>query len=552
MDLFINQDKKCENITVANSSGSLRKKMFEWQEECLDIWFENDCRGVINVVTGAGKTVFALGAIARLENMLANDTDRILKVKIIVPKVFLANQWNQVLKEDLGVSKDDIGIFSGVRKDPYHRKFMIYVVNSARYTLTQHIAEDFQNKNPILLIADECHHYGSEENVHIFDFASKIPEFSSSSGYFSLGLSATPETINFEERIVPALGPEIFKYGFEDALNAKVINNFAIFNIKLDFSRIEYEEYLDLSDQITIAIAKLRKYCSYLFNQKNNKKFFALLEQLAISQTEPDLADLAKAFLIISFRRKEVVYRAESRISCVISLLEQVSDTLKVIIFNERIDITNILYEKLLVLYPNQVGRYHSEMDEDDKRNVLIKYQNSKIRILVACKALDEGLNVPETDVGIIVSSTNSSRQRIQRLGRILRRSKSVSVSRLFYLYVGSSNEDQELLVDINKEMKGVIPMIDLRYDEEAGSFYNKDYQALMDKVLWYACGKVWPPLIIDEIKRNLELGKLGCDWWQSEESCKTRIRLALTKSERNYWKTIWLIIKARLRQLTL
>jgi len=550
MDLFINQDKKREKTTTTNSSGALRKKMFKWQEECLDIWFGNDCRGIINVVTGAGKTVFALGAIARLENMLANDTGLILKVKIIVPKVFLANQWNHVLKEDLGVSKDDIGIFSGARKDPYHRKFMIYVVNSARYTLSQHIAEDYQNKNPILLIADECHHYGSEENAHIFDFVSKIPEFSSSSRYFSLGLSATPETINFEERIVPVLGPEIYKYGFADALNAKVINNFAIFNIKLNFSHIEYKEYLELSDQITIAVARLRQCCSYLFNQKNTKKFFASLEQLAMSSIEPDLADLAKTFLVISCRRKEVVYRAKSRISCVISLLEQISDTLKVLIFNERIDITNNLYEKLLVLYPNQVGRYHSEMDEDDKRNVLIKYQNSKIRILVACKALDEGLNVPETDVGIIVSSTNSSRQRIQRLGRILRLSKSINVSRLFYLYVGSSNEDQELLADINKEMKGIIPMIDLRYDEETGSFYNKDYQVLIDKVLRYACRKAWPPLVIEEIERNLELGKLGCDWWQSEESCKMKIRLASTKSERNYWKSIWLIIKARLRQI--
>ncbi len=552
MELFISQDKKSTDIATADNSGILEKKMFEWQEECLDIWFKNDCRGIINAVTGSGKTVLALGAIARLEKIPANEKGRILKVKIIVPKVFLANQWYQVLKEDLRVPENDIGIFSGARKDPYHRKFMIYVVNSARYTLTQHIAEDYQNKNPILLIADECHHYGSEENAHIFDFVTKIPGFILSSGYFSLGLSATPETINFDERIVPALGPEIFKYGFEDALNAKVINNFAIFNIKLNFTQIEYEEYLELSDQITRTGAKLRQYCSYLFNPKNSKKFFALLEQLAKSPVEPDLADLAKMFLIISFRRKEVVYQAKSRISCVLSLINQISDSLKVIIFNERIGITNILYEKLLVLYPDQVGRYHSEMDEDDRRNVLIKYQNSKIRILVACKALDEGLNVPETDVGIIVSSTNSSRQRIQRLGRILRRSKSINVSRLFYLYVGSSNEDQELLADINKEMKGIIPMVDLRYDKEAGLFHNKEYQTLTDKVLKYAGRKAWPPLVIDEIARNLELGKLGCDWWQSEESCKLKIRLATTKSERNYWKSIWLIIKARLKRLEL
>jgi len=239
MDILSSQDNKQVNTYTANRSASLRKKLFIWQEECLDVWFENNCRGIINVVTGAGKTVFALGAIARLESMLADDSGRILKIKIVVPKIFLANQWSQVLKEDLGVSNTDIGIFSGVRKDPYHRRFMIYVVNSARNTLSQHIAEDYQNNNPILLIADECHHYGSDENAHIFDFVSTIPEFDATSKYFSLGLSATPKTTNYNEKIVPALGPEIFKYGFEDALNAKVINNFAIFNIKLNFSKLE-------------------------------------------------------------------------------------------------------------------------------------------------------------------------------------------------------------------------------------------------------------------------------------------------------------------------
>jgi hypothetical protein len=115
---------------------------------------------------------------------------------------------------------------------------------------------------------------------------------------------------------------------------------------------------------------------------------------------------------------------------------------------------------------------------------------------------------------------------------------------------VGSSNEDQELPADINKEMKGIIPMIDLRHDEEAGSFYNKDYQVLTDKVLRYANIKAWPLLVIKEIQRNLEFGKLGCDWWQSEESCKMKIQLASTKLERNYWKSIWLIIRARLRHM--
>lgn len=531
-------------------SVSLRKKMFEWQNECLEIWSQNSYRGIINVVTGAGKTIFALGAIARLEDLMADDSIRTLKIKIVVPKIFLANQWSNALKEDLGVSAHDIGIYSGSRKDPVHRKFMIYVVNSARYTLSKHIAADHLRNDKVFLIADECHHYGSDKNARIFDFITDIPGFSTSSDYFSLGLSATPETVNYKEKIVPALGPEIFRYGFEEALNARVINRFAIFNIKLNFDRTEQTEYSELSDQITLLYAKLRRSCAYLFTHKNSKIFFYLLEQLSKSQTDPVLSELARKFLMLSFRRKEVVYRAGSRIMCVLDLIERIPEKLKVIIFNERIDITNELYSKLSVLYPDQTGLYHSEIDETDRRIILTKYRKSLIRILVACKALDEGLNVPETDVGIIVSSTNSSRQRIQRLGRILRPSESNNVSRLYYLYIHSSNEDQELLSSICLEMNGIIPMIDLQYDEETKSFYNSDYQLLINKVLRYARRKAWPQSVITEIARNLELGKLGCDWWQSEETCKKNIRLASTKSERNYWESIWLVIRARLKKM--
>ena len=93
-----------------------------------------------------------------------------MKVKIVVPKVFLAKQWAQTLQDDLAVSREEIGIYSGVHKDPPHRKYMIYVVNSARYTLARHLLEDYREGHAILLIADECHHYGSQENSRIFDF----------------------------------------------------------------------------------------------------------------------------------------------------------------------------------------------------------------------------------------------------------------------------------------------------------------------------------------------------------------------------------------------
>jgi len=548
MSLIHNKNSVGKVTDSSNIYGSLRKDLFPWQVECLNIWFQNQGRGIVNVVTGAGKTVLALGAIARLEYTLSSELGDSLKIKVVVPKIFLANQWAQTLQDDLAVSREDIGIYSGVHKDPPDRKYMIYVVNSARYTLARHLLEDYRAGNAILLIADECHHYGSPENSRIFDFIGKFSAGVSPPRYYALGLSATPETATYQEKLVPALGPEIYKYGFADALNANIISSFSIFNLKLKFTRYEEEQYLDLSEQLTIALEKLMQLCPFLIGL-TSQRFFATLEQLARASEDSHTAGAARSVLILAINRKDIVYRAESRISCVQNLLTRIPQS-KVLIFNERIEVAEAIYARLQQLFPGQVGRYHSEMDEGSRKNILVKYQDSEIRILVSCRALDEGLNVPETDVGIIASSTSSSRQRIQRLGRILRRSGKSHSACLYYLYIGSSNEEQELLADISQELAGVIPVLDLDYEQESQSFRHPAYQALADRVLAYAQQKGWTAENISEIERNLERGKLGCDWWASEESCGLRIQSAPSRSERNYWITMRLLVQASFNRL--
>ena len=536
-------------ITKASSNFyvQLKKQLFSWQEECLDIWFHGRGKGIVNVVTGAGKTVLALGAIARLEYVLSTEQAPALKIKIIVPKVFLANQWLQSLQEDLAVPRNDIGVYSGLRKDPPSRKYMIYVVNSARGTLSRHFLDDYQQGSHVLLIADECHHYSSPENSRIFNFISRIPV--KASHYYALGLSATPETAAFNEKLVPALGPVIFKYGFVEALNANIISSFAIFNLKLKFTREEEHQYLDLSEQLTQVLEYLLQRCPFLHGL-NRLRFFASLEQLAQTSEDDSAAALARSVLILATKRKDLVYRAESRISCVKQLMTQQPQSSKILVFSERIVVADRIYEELQVLFPGQVGRYHSEMDEWSRKDILRKYQDGQIRILVSCRALDEGLNVPATDIGIIASSTSSNRQRIQRLGRILRNSGKKHTAKLYYLYIGSSNEEQDLLAEISRDLTGVIPILDLAYEQDCQTFVHASYQVLADQVLAYARQKSWSTEIIAEINRNLERGKLGCDWWLSEQECRSKSKNASSRSERNYWVSMRLLVQASLGRL--
>ncbi|ATW28417.1 hypothetical protein DCMF_06725 [Candidatus Formimonas warabiya] len=523
--------------------------MFPWQEECLDIWFDKGGKGIVNVVTGAGKTVLALGAVARLENRLAVEQAGALKIKIVVPKVFLAHQWARNLHEELAVPPNDIGFYCGTQKDRPTRKYMIYVVNSARYALSGHVLADYQNGSPVLLIADECHHYSSPENSRIFDFIAQLSPRDPAPAYYALGLSATPETAAFNEILVPALGPEIFRYGFAEALNAKIISSFAIFNVKLQFTPAEAQQYQDLSEQLTRVLENLLHRCPFLLGLKR-PRFFARLEQLVREPEDDETAALAASLLGLAGRRKEVVYRAESRQSCVRDLLTRMPPSSRVLIFSERIGMADALYEELKWLFPGQVGCYHSDMEDWRRKNILRKYQEGEIRILVACRALDEGLNVPATDIGIIAAATSSNRQRIQRLGRILRSADQKRMAILYYLYIGSSNEEQDLVAGISRDLTGIIPVLDLAYDLNSRTFAHAAYQALVDLVLAYACRKGWKGEAIGEIGRNLERGKLSCDWWLSEQECRLKSRSASSRSERNYWLSMRLLVQAGLGRL--
>ncbi len=81
-------------------------------------------------------------------------------------------------------------------------------------------------------------------------------------------------------------------------------------------------------------------------------------------------------------------------------------------------------------------------------------------------------------------------------------------------------------------------------------TFIHPAYQALADKVLDYTKRKGWSSEVIAEINRNLERGKLSCDWWLPEQDCNLKIQNASSRSERNYWVSMQLMVKASLGRL--
>ena len=145
--------------------------------------------------------------------------------------------------------------------------------------------------------------------------------------------------------------------------------------------------------------------------------------------------------LMMSFpKRKKLLNNCVNKCQAVLKILKEEQFN-KCIIYNEFIDFANNLSAYLMINgLENFV--YHSNIKK--KELILEQFKNSNSKILICVKALDEGLNIPDIDLGIIVSSSSQVRQTIQRVGRLLRFQEN-KIANVFNLYVKNSKEEEWL-----------------------------------------------------------------------------------------------------------
>lgn len=503
---------------------SMEHKLYQWQEECLARWFSNKGRGMVQAVTGSGKTLLALTAAERL----AQTTTSEMRVKIIVPTAALMRQWSRALKEFRGGSSPGfIGLCGGGYKAQPGCPCMIYVINSARYRLAREILEELRSGYAVLLIADECHHYVSGQNRLIFEFLPHIQPYENR--FFSLGLSATLPGGSAGQDLAAALGRRIYSYGISAAAARRTVCPYDIFHIGLSFRPEEQAEYEELTDRLTILYTRLLKLHPEL-GRLGTQERFELLRSLSASKNSA-LADAARQYMRLTYLRKGLVCMASQRLDCAENLIRHLGTGDKILVFGERIRQAEALYERLKEQYPGRVGRYHSKLGAQADKNALERFRCGDTRILIACKAIDEGLDVPDAAVGIILSGTGTQRQRVQRLGRIIRSKEGKTAALLYYLHITASSEDSCFLPDARQAH-----IFELEYCPEEGAFYHPSYARRASQVLEQAKSGRLAQEKLQEIRRCLSLGSVRADWTLGKEILADQIRNASSARERNYW----------------
>lgn len=402
--------------------------LHRWQKEAIEKWMISR-KGIAKVVTGGGKTIFALALAQELQNAECRN----LKVLIIVPTIVLLNQWYDVLCEHSNIPADFIGRLGGGFSDDFDRcAIVISVVNSAVLKLVPAMKDKYAEN--LFLIVDECHRLHGQVMSKTFEIRRK----------YSLGISATPERENLpeavdddsdptdefaiadeniEDVVKTELGDVFFELGYEKAISEGFLPEFEIHHIALPLIGDEISKYRKVSDEIT----DLR---NALLETPGAPKGGELSgwARMKINQkrTADDLRGLCAQYVSKTAERKTLLYRAKSRKDAVIKIIQdkiKMNPNTQIILFHERInEIMAIFNELRSAGFP--VVAEHSKLPDAIRAESIEAFRHGIAKIIVSGKSLIEGFDAPAADIGINVAATASQRQAIQSTGRILRKGK--------------------------------------------------------------------------------------------------------------------------------
>ena len=344
-------------------------KLRDWQEKAFPLWWANK-RGIVKVVTGGGKTIFAIHCLTKYL-----EEERSKSILIVVPSIALLDQWHEVMSQTF--NSKDITINGGGEQPEDITKICITTVDSVKNIINKVDAEN------TLLVVDECHKIGTE----------KRGEMLTNNWHATLGLSATPERDyddNFYIIIKRILGDIIFDYDYIDAREDEVIVNFKL----------------------------LYGYAAMLPEEEDKyTKFTKNIQRRAATIGGSNMNDYPLKMLI--FNRARLVKNSKNRIPYGVELLLKHKRESWIVFTENKKQAKE--FNKIINKKGFKSGIYNTDLNDEERLHNLTAFKNRELNVLVSCTALDEGFDMPEADGAMILSASSSKRQRIQRMGRVLR-----------------------------------------------------------------------------------------------------------------------------------
>jgi superfamily II DNA or RNA helicase len=372
----------------ATTTGRPAKALRPYQSEAIENWTKNNHTGVLSFATGGGKT---LTAIEGIRQWSASGGSTL----ILVPTEILVTQWVKEIEAELPsatVLRADSKTAAPWKKlvntflsgaDPQKPRVTITTYRTAAGSTFSKLVK---GSDKLLVVGDEVHRFGAANTRTIADYLKKGA---------SLGLSATPlrkfddeGTESIYDFFGPALEPT---YSLKDAIQQ---GNLVPYRFKFLTARLSEDENQKW-DELTLKIVK----ASFADGTGNSgEKMTKLLAA-----------------------RARIGKTAESKIAVVGQLLKdewEAND--RWLVYCETEDHIDRVSEQIRKHNPEVTLMRYTTSNEDEHERVMNHFRNSG-GVLVAIRCLDEGVDIPLINKAIIVSSSQSQREFVQRRGRVLR-----------------------------------------------------------------------------------------------------------------------------------
>ncbi len=343
----------------------------EYQADALAAWRDADDRGVLELPTGAGKTVIAIRAMVELG----------VPTLVVVPTIDLLEQWERELKTEFDVP---IGRFGG--GDQRREPITVSTYDSA-YLRAEEVGDAFG-----LVVFDEVHHLGGEGYRDIGRLLAAPAR---------LGLTATFERPDgAHETIADLVGERVYALDVDD-LAGDHLAPYDIRRIEVELTPEERERYE--AEQETF-LEYVRE-AGITFSSGDDYRKLVMR-----SGTEPR----AREALLAKSAAREIMMNAERKVDRLATILDRHRDD-RIIVFTAHTDLVYRLSERFLI------PAITAETAAAERRDVLERFREGTYGRVVAANVLDEGVDVPDASVAVVFSGSGSEREFTQRLGRILR-----------------------------------------------------------------------------------------------------------------------------------
>ncbi len=425
----------CEIVKFAHDDIASTNPQFpydkprDYQQLAFENWKNNNQKGLFAMATGTGKTITSLNCLLEIYKR-----NGYYKAIILVPTITLVDQWEkECWKFNFG------NIIKVCSKNPDWRSKIELLQLAEKYRMPSEPTQNFiiistyasfaREKvftilnsfecEKVLFIADEAHNMGSPSILKRLGTINYLRR---------IGLSATPERqfdVDNNKKLYRFFGAEekfTFEYSMEEAIRKGVLCKYYYYPHLVMLTDEEMANYLELSEKIS----KYFNYNEGVFDKKDEVLMGLLLARKRIIHKAANKLDVFKKIINERYEKYgnlkyTLIYVPEGNKpdyfsdSDLFDKSDQIEDD---DLSNHLIDIytdTVMKVNKFITVRKFVSG-------QKDRDIILGDFAKGKLQVLTSMKCLDEGVDVPRSELAIFCASTGNPRQFIQRRGRVLRK----------------------------------------------------------------------------------------------------------------------------------